>query len=153
MTLANMPMPEKTLEKDVLHYIEDMTTYLDHYHQLNESQIAKLVKTGVKGEARDVLIGHAGKQLNATGKIYKILKNKFKRREKSAKNLHQLKQEQTEKVSIFAGRIRKYVRGKGVTDLKFDHNCIEFMKVGTLPRIQSQLYLRNPRTFARAIRN
>jgi hypothetical protein len=56
MSLANMPMPENTLEKDVLHYIEDMTTYLDHYHQLNESQKAKLVKTGVKGVARDVLI-------------------------------------------------------------------------------------------------
>jgi Ni,Fe-hydrogenase maturation factor len=63
-------------------------------------------------------MGYAEKELNSTGKIYKILKNEFKRREKSAKSLHQLKQEQTEKVSIFAGRIRKYVRGIGVKDHK-----------------------------------
>jgi len=97
-------------------------------------------------------MGYAEKELNSTGKIYKILKNEFKRREKSAKSLHLLKQEQTEKVSIFAGRIRKYVRGIGVKDHKFDHNYIEFMKVGVLPQIQSHFYQRNPRTFARAIR-
>ena len=82
MSLANMPMPENTLEKDVLHYIEDMTIYLDHYHQFSESQKAKLVKTGVKGEARDVLMGYAEKELNSTGKIYKILKNEFKKARK-----------------------------------------------------------------------
>ncbi len=82
MTLANMPMPEYTLAKDVLHYIEDMTIYLDHYHQFSESQKAKLVKTGVKGEARDVLMGYAEKELNSTGKIYKILKNEFKKARK-----------------------------------------------------------------------
>ena len=80
-----------------------MLTYLGQYQQLPETQKDKLILTGVKGEARDVIMGYADKEVNTTGKILKILKNEFKKREKSARNLHQLKQDSTEKISIFAG--------------------------------------------------
>jgi hypothetical protein len=120
--------------------------------QLPEIQKAKLILTGVKGEARDVIMGYADKEVNTTGKILKILKNEFKKREKSARNLHQFKQDSTEKISIFAGRIRRYVRGLGVRTKIFNKTCIEFMKIGALRQIQGRLYQRNPKSFARAIR-
>lgn len=149
LTLTSIPMEQYTIEKD---FIDDMMTYLGHYHQLPELQKTKLVKAGVKGEARYMIMGYAEKELNSIKKIFQILKNKFKKREKSARNLYKLKQEQTEKVSVFAGRIRKYVRGLVVKDHKFDYSCIEFMKIGALPQIQSRLYQRNLKTFAKAIK-
>ena len=147
-----MPMPEFSIDKDIEHYIADMLTYLGKYQQLPETQKDKLILTGVKGEARDVIMGYADKQQNSTGKILKILKNEFKKREKSARNLHQLKQDSTEKISIFAGRIRRYVRGLGVRTKNFDKTCIEFMKIGALLQIQGRLYQRNPKSFPRAIK-
>jgi hypothetical protein len=51
MSLAGMPMPTFTIKQDVNHYIADMTTYLGQYCQLPEVQKAKLIQTGVKGEA------------------------------------------------------------------------------------------------------
>jgi hypothetical protein len=53
---------------------------------------------------------------------------------------------------MFAGRIRRYVRGLGVRTKNFDRTCIEFMKIGALPQIQGRLYQRNPKSFARAIK-
>jgi hypothetical protein len=55
-------------------------------------------------------------------------------------------------VSVSVGRIRRYVRGLGVKGHNFDRNCIEFMKIGALPQIQSRLFQRNPKSFARAIK-
>jgi hypothetical protein len=63
-----------------------------------------------------------------------------------------LKQDSTEKISIFAGRIRRYARGLGVRTKNFDKTCIEFMKIGALPQIQGRLYQRNAKSFARAIK-
>ena len=148
----SMPMPTFTIEQDITHYIADMTTYLGQYGHLPEVQKAKLVQAGVKGEARDVIMGYSEQEVNSTKRIFKILKCEFQKREKSARNLHQLKQDNNEKVSVFAGRIRRYVRGLGVKGHNFDRNCIEFMKIGALPQIQSRLFQRNPKSFARAIK-
>jgi hypothetical protein len=63
-----------------------------------------------------------------------------------------LKQEANEKISLFAGRIRRYVRGLGVRTRRFDQTSIEFMEIGALPQIQGRLYQRNPKSFARAIK-
>jgi len=154
MTIAvsGMPMPEYTIEDDILHYIENMKIYLRSQQHLAQGHQAQIIKAGIKGEARDVLMGYADKDMNTTQKIFKVLKQEFKKCEKSARSLHQLKQEANEKVSIFAGRIRRYVRNLGVKGHKIDRNCIEFMKIGALPQIQSRLYQRNPRTFMRAIK-
>jgi hypothetical protein len=129
-----------------------MKIYLQSQQQLSQEHKANNIKAGIKEEARDVLMGYSDRDMNTTQKIFKILKQEFKKCEKSARSLHQLKQEANEKVSIFAGRIRLYVKEFGVKRHKFDRNCIEFMKIGALPQIQSRLYQRNPRTFARAIK-
>ncbi len=94
-------------------------------------------------------MGYADKEVNTTRKIIKILKNEFKKREKSVRNLHPLKQEANEKISIFAGRIRRYVNRLGVRTRRFVQTCIEFMKIGALPQTQGRLYQRNPESFAR----
>ncbi len=62
-------------------------------------------------------MGYSEQEVNFTKRIFKILKCEFQKREKSARNLHQLKQDHNEKVSVFAGR---YVRGLGVKG----HNLI-----------------------------
>jgi hypothetical protein len=147
-----MPMPTFTIEQDITHYIAEMTTYLGKYGHLPEEQKAKLVQAGVKGEARDVIIGYSEQEVNSEKRIFKILKCEYKKREKSARNLHQLKQDTNEKVSVFAGRTRRYVRGLGDKGHSFDRNCKEFMKIGALPQIQSRLFQRNPKSFARAIK-
>jgi hypothetical protein len=150
--VKSMPMPTLTIEQDITHYIADMTTYLGKYGHLPEVQKAKLVQAGVKGEARDVIMGYSEQEVNFTKRIFRILKCVFQIRERSARNLHQLKQDNNEKVSVFAGRIRRYVRGLSVKGHNFDRNCIEFMKIGALPQIQSRLFQRNPKSFARAIK-
>jgi hypothetical protein len=77
--LGGMPMPEYSIDKDIEHYIADMLTYLGQYQQLPETQKAKLILTGVEGEARDVKMGYAEKEVNSTGKILKILKMNSRR--------------------------------------------------------------------------
>jgi hypothetical protein len=67
--LGGMPMPEFSIDKDIEHYIADMLTYLGQYQQLPETQKAKLILTGVKGEARDVVMRYADKEVNSTGKF------------------------------------------------------------------------------------
>ncbi len=74
--------------------------------------------------------------------LLKVLKGEFKNKEKSARKLHQMKQDVNEKLSIFVGRIRRYGRGLGVRHSKFEKNCIEFMKIGALAQIQDRLYQR-----------
>ena len=147
-----MPMPEYKIDQDVKHYISDMTTYLEQHSHLPETYRAKLALAGVKGEARDVLMGYADADMDTPRKLFKILNREFKKREKSARGLHQLKQDSNEKVSIFAGRIRRYVRGLGVSKQRFDHNCVEFLKLGSTPPIQNRLQQRNPKSFAKAIK-
>ncbi len=69
--------------------------------------------------------------MNTTQKILNILIQEFKKNEKSARCLQQLKQEANEKVSIFAGRIRRYLKEFRVKRHKFDRNYIyenRFMK-------------------------
>jgi hypothetical protein len=95
MTIAvsGMPMPEYTIEDDILHYIENMKIYLRSQQHLSQGHQAQIIKAGIKGEARDVLMGYADKDMNTTQKIFKVLKQEFKKWEKSARSLHQLKQE------------------------------------------------------------
>ena len=110
-----MTMPEYTIDKDIKHFIDEMTTFLEFHPNLQSSSLAKLVRAGVKGEAKDVLMGYATTDLDTPDKIFNILKRDFGKREKSARHLHQLKQETTEKVSIFAGHIRRYVKNMAVS--------------------------------------
>ena len=145
-------MPEFTIDDDIRHFIQEMETYLDHHYNLPEKRKWKIVQAGVKGEAKNVLMGYRDSEINTTKKIFKVLKQEFKRKEKCVVNLHQLKQDSNERVSIFAGRIRRYVRGLGVKGHKFDRTCIEYLKVGALAHLQNRLYQRDPRTFTKAIK-
>ena len=45
--------------------------------------------------------------------------------------------------------IRRYVRGLGVSEAKFDRVCIDFFKIGALPHIQG-LHQRDPKIFLHA---
>ena len=97
-------------------------------------------------------MGYATTDLDTPDKILYILKREFGKHEKSARHLHQFKQETTEKESRFAGRIRRYVKNMAISEYEFDYYCIEFLKIASILQIQSCLYQHNPRTFSWAIR-
>ncbi len=89
-------------------------------------------------------MGYSEQEVNSTKRIFKILKCEFQKREKSARNLHQLKQDNNEKLSVLAGLIRRYVRGLGVKGHNFDRNCIEFMKISAFPQNTKSPFPKKP---------
>ena len=44
-----MTMLEYTIDKDTMHYIDEMTTFLEFYPNLQSSSLANQVRAGVKG--------------------------------------------------------------------------------------------------------
>ena len=122
-------MPSFTGEEDVNHFIEDMEAYLAQYTNLIEKDKIRIWRSAIKGEAREVVSGYTGEQTNTLKKCFKILKKNFKTRSRPAANLYQLKQGANEKVSVFAARIRKYVKKLGIRNAKkADKACIENLK-------------------------
>ena len=150
--IPSITLPEFSIGKDVKHFIHEMDNYLEFYGPLPDSQSARLICSGVKGEAKDILLRYADDQVDTVDKIFRVLNQEFRQHEKFVVNLHQLKQDPNEKVCIFAGKIRRYVRGLGVSEAKFDRVCIDFLKIGALPHIQTRLQQRDPKIFLRAIR-
>jgi hypothetical protein len=147
-----MAMPEFTIDKGIRHFITDMGAYLSCFHkQVSDDQKAYLLLSAVKGDAKDILLGYSEEQLNTVVKIFQVLREEFKKREKCVLNLYQIKQEVGEKVIIVAGKIRRYTRALGVNNLRFDNVCIDYLKIGTLPHIQNRLYQRDPKTFRQAL--
>jgi hypothetical protein len=61
-----MPMPEYTIEDDIKHYSENMKIYLQSQQQLSQEHKAQIIKAGIKGEARDVLMGYSDRDMNNT---------------------------------------------------------------------------------------
>ena len=151
-SFPNMAMPEFTIDKDIKHFIYDMTAYLQYQTHLSEPERARLILVGVKGTAKDVIMGYTTDETNTTEKVFRLLRQEFKRHDKCAAGLYGIKQESEEKISIFAGKIRKYVRGLGVRQEKFDQACIDFLKLGCLPHIKTRLIQLHPRTFQRALK-
>ena len=151
-SFPSMTMPEFTIDKDIKHFIYDMTAYLRYQVQLSEQERAHLILVGVKGTAKDVIMGYAEDETDSTEKVFQILRQEFKRHDKCAAGLYGIKQEVEEKISIFGGKIRKYVRGLGVRTEKFDQACIDFLKLGCLPHIKTRLIQLHPRTFQRALK-
>ena len=144
-------MPEFTIDKDIKHFIYDMTAYLQYQLHRSEQERARLILVGIKGTAKDVVMGYTEDETDTTEKVFRILKQEFKRHDKCAAGLYGIKQDSDEKISIFAGKIRKYVRGLGVQQEKFDHACIDFLKLGSLPHIKTRLIQLHPQTFRRAL--
>ncbi len=89
-----------------------MTAYFRHNCLSRQDQV-QLIRSSIKGTAREVLLGYNESELSSSKKIFKVIKQEFQKREKYAGNLHKLKQEEGEQVSLFASRIRRYVKGLG----------------------------------------
>ena len=111
-----MPLPSLTIDQDIRFFIKDKTTHLQNHHYLNEQQQVLIVQSAIKAPARDVLLGYADIEMNILKKLFTILTKEFKNKEKYARNLHKLKQEDDEPINLFATRIRRYVKGIGLTD-------------------------------------
>ena len=146
-----IPMPTYTLEQDVNYFIQDMKGYLEHHSHLSEQQKINMVQAGIKGPARDVLAGYSNEETNTLRKLFKIIRREFKRKERSVRNLHKLKQEDQEPINLFAARIRRYVKNLGIENQrKFDKTCLEYLKIGVHNHIQSRLY--TTKKFSKAVR-
>jgi hypothetical protein len=73
-----------------------MTAYLRHNSDLSRQDQVQIVRSSIKGTAREVLLGYNVSESSSSKKIFKVLKQEFQKREKYAVNLHKLKQEEGE---------------------------------------------------------
>ena len=135
-----LPIPSFTIDQDVRFFIEDMTAYFRHNSGLTRQAQVQLIRSAIKGTAREVLLGYNESELSSSKKIFKVLKQEFQKREKYAGNLHKLKQEEGEQVSLFASRIRRYVKGVGIKKHKIDTACLDYLKLGVHSHIQNRLH-------------
>jgi hypothetical protein len=126
--VPSMTMPEFTIDRDVRHFITDMDAYLACFqHGIDDSKKTYLVLAAVKGDAKDILLSYTVGQSDSVTKVFQVMLKQFKKREKCVAGLHQLKQDTNEKISIFANRIRRYVREMGVNAQKFDKISIDYL--------------------------
>ena len=75
-----------------------MDNFLEFYGPLPDSQSARLNFNGVKGDAKDILLGYADDQVDTVDKLFRVLNQEFRQHEKFVVNLHKLKQDPNEKV-------------------------------------------------------
>ena len=135
-----LPIPSFTIDQDVRFFIEDMTAYLQFNSGLSRQDQVQIIRSSIKGTAREVLLGYNESELSSSKKIFKVIKQEFQKREKYAGNLHKLKQEEGEQVSLFASRIRRYVKGLGIKKHKIDTACLDYLKLGVHNHIQNRLH-------------
>jgi hypothetical protein len=135
-----LPIPSFTIDQDVRFFIEDMTAYFRHNSGLTRQDQVQLIRSSIKGTPREVLLGYNESELSSSKKIFKVLRQEFQKREKYAGNLHKLKQEEGEQVSLFASRIRRYVKGLGIKNHKIDTACLDYLKLGVHNHIQNRLH-------------
>ena len=82
-----------------------------------------------------------------------ILKREFKKKDKSYKKLHFLKQEIDEKAQVFLARIRVYVKDIGIKSQKKSEKIfLKYFLNGTRREIQKELKIRNIRSIHKAIK-
>ncbi len=106
--VPSMTMPEFTIDSDVRHFITDMDA-------------------AVKDDAKDILLSYTVGQLDSVTKVFQVMLKEFKKREKCVAGLNQLKQDTNENFSIYASKIRRYVREMGVNAQKFDKISIDYL--------------------------
>jgi hypothetical protein len=145
---SRVPIPTFTIDQDVRFFLEDMTAYLHHSSDLSRQDQVKIVRSSIKDIAREVLLGYNASELSSSKKIFKVLKQKFQKREKY---LHKFKQEEGEQVSLFASRKRRYVKGLGIKKYKLDTACLDYLKIGVHNHIQNRLHHIQSFTIARRI--
>ena len=146
-----VPIPTFTINDDIEHFLDDIQCYLEDYPHLPEHRKITIVRSAIKGPARDILRGYTANETTTLKQLYHILKKEFKKKEKCARSLYKIKQEELEPVNLFVGRIRRYVTGLKITDKHArDNACLEFFKMGAHNYIQNRLH--NIRKFSRAIK-
>jgi len=145
-----MPLPTFTIDQDIRFFIQDISAYLEDHTTLSERQRVRLVQSALKGTAREVLLGYTDNELDTVQKLFHVLTAEFAKKEKYVRNLYKLKQDDDEPVNLFATRIRRYVKGLGLTGKHVDKTCLEYLKLGAHTQIQKRLY--NIRKFSTARR-
>ena len=150
---APIAMPTFQIDQNIMYFLNDMKSYLTMFSaDLTESEQTQLVVTCIKGEARDIIAGYSRKQLSKPKYLFKALRKDFKKREQHVDSLHQLRQGQQEKVSVFVGRIRHHVSHLGLRHKYVDRTCLRYLRLGALQYIQNRLIQRDPKKFSKAIK-
>jgi hypothetical protein len=148
---THIPIPQFTGVEDVEYYIDNARVYIHQFKHLREAKRVSLLRSGISGEARDVLKAYSDKDLGTVSQFYSVLKRMFKKKTKAATKLHQLKQETSEKVRVFAARIRRYVR-KIAIQKKINRTCLEFFKAGIRSEFADRLNSSRTKSFEQAVR-
>jgi hypothetical protein len=74
-----LPIRSFTIDQDVRFFIEDMTAYFRHNSGLTRQDQEQLIRSSVKGTALEVLLGYNESELSSSKKIFKVLKQDFKK--------------------------------------------------------------------------
>ena len=85
--------------------------------------------------------------------MFTILKKEFKKKDKSYKKIHFLKQEIDEKAQVFLARIRGYGKEIGIKSKKYLKKFVlEYFLNGSRREIQKELRIRNVRSIHKALK-
>ena len=110
-----VPIPTFTINDDIEHFLDDIQCYLEDYTHLPEQRKITIVRSAIKGPARDILRGYTTTETTTLKQLYHILKKEFKKKEKYVRCLYKIKEDEQEPVNLFVGRIRRYVTGLKIT--------------------------------------
>jgi len=85
-----LPLPSFTIDQDVRFFIEDMTAYFRHnlfrplssqlmtaYSGLTRQAQVQLIRSSIKGTAREILLGYNETELSSSKKIFKVFQKRI----------------------------------------------------------------------------
>jgi hypothetical protein len=117
--------------EDVEYFIGNARVYIHQFKHLrnetSETKRVSLLRSRISGDARDVLKAYSDKGLGTVNQLNSVLKRMFKKKTKAATPL--TPSTKTRKGTLFAARIRRYVR-KIEMRRKKDRTCLELFKAG-----------------------
>jgi hypothetical protein len=76
---SRLPISTFTIDQDVRFFIEDMTAYLRHNSDFSRQDQVQIVRSSIKGTAREVLLGYNVSELSSSKKYSKYSNKNFKR--------------------------------------------------------------------------
>ena len=144
-------------KEDIDYYIETATVYANQFPHLSDKQKTQALRTGITGEARELILGYPDKSVSTVKRLFKVLLSTFKKKIHEIDNLHQLKQGKDEKSRVYAARVRRYVKklaGKS-SKRRLNKICLGFFKAGLRSDLRDRIHpsdLRAPKSFRRAIK-
>jgi hypothetical protein len=149
---SRIPVPSFNGSSNVENYIFNAKAYTNQFKTLPEADKIILLRTGISGQASEVLLGYH-RDIKSVKTLLLVLRKTYKKKGNAATKLYELKQETKEPVRVFATRIRRYICQMGLTDKKkINKNCLQFFQAGIRSEFVERLNATETSDFETAIR-